>query len=172
MAGKRGFGTIRKLPSGRIQAFYSELGTRHKAPQTFDTKIDAEAWLADERRLLASGTWTPPAVRHAASGRIGVTFDEYATAWLAQRDLKARTREHYQGQYERQIKPTFGHVPLVAITPVDVRTWYAATAVGKPTLRAHCYGLLRSILATAVSDAPDRGQPVPDSRCRDSQACP
>jgi len=33
-----------------------------------------------------------------------------------------------------------------------VRRWYAGFGTGTPTLRAHCYGLLRTILATAASD--------------------
>ena len=30
---------------------------------TFDTKMDAEAWLTDERRIIASGAWVAPAER-------------------------------------------------------------------------------------------------------------
>ena len=41
--GKRGFGSIRKLPSGRYQARYTGPdGGEHKAPKTFAEKIDAE----------------------------------------------------------------------------------------------------------------------------------
>ena len=47
MAGKRGFGSIRKLPSGAFQARYTGPdGAVHKAAHTFQTKGDADAWLA------------------------------------------------------------------------------------------------------------------------------
>ena len=42
------FGTTRKLPSGRWQARYTYRGAQQKAPHTFTTKMDAQAWLANE----------------------------------------------------------------------------------------------------------------------------
>ena len=50
---KRDFGTIRKRANGRYQAYYMgpDQGF-HRAPSTFETKSDAEAWLAGERRLI------------------------------------------------------------------------------------------------------------------------
>lgn len=61
--GRRGFGMVRRLPSKRYQASYAgpDLG-RHTAPNTFTTKGDAEAWLAEERKQVESGKWRPPAV--------------------------------------------------------------------------------------------------------------
>ena len=41
---------------------------------------------------------------------------------------------------------------LAAITPTDVRAWHSTLLPGKPTMRARTYALLRTILATAVSD--------------------
>jgi len=44
---KATFGGIRRLPSGRYQARYSGPDlVRHTAPITFDSKGDAETWLA------------------------------------------------------------------------------------------------------------------------------
>jgi len=64
--------------------------------------------------------------------------------------LAARTRAHYQSLLDAHILPTFGKVELRHITPEKVDEWYAVTAVGRPTLQAHSYALLRTILATAV----------------------
>ena len=51
---RRHFGSVRKLPSGRYQASYHQVGDRHAASDTFATKADALAWLstveADIRR--------------------------------------------------------------------------------------------------------------------------
>lgn len=152
MPEKRSFGQMTKLPSGRIRARYlGPDGLRHSAPYTFETKGDAEAWLVDERRLLSSGDWAPPKIR-AKAKQDKVTFEVYAEAWLRERDLKLRTRQHYQKLLDRQLLPTFGHLGLKEITPDSVRTWHALYGPATPTLRAHAYGLMRTILGTAEKD--------------------
>ena len=58
---RRGFGYVRKLPSGRWQASY--LGpdlVRRTAPHTFEAKADAEGWLGGRREEVVSGEWQPP----------------------------------------------------------------------------------------------------------------
>ncbi len=48
---RRSFGRLRKLRSGRIQAGYIGPDCQlYMAPATFAAKIDAEGWLAQERR--------------------------------------------------------------------------------------------------------------------------
>lgn len=163
-AGKRGFGQIQPLPSGRYRARYADPNgatsprsgevIRHPAPFTFDTIQDAEGWLTDERRLITSGGWTPPSARRAGT-RAAVTFGDFAEAWLKGRTVRGRpladrTREHYRQLLDRHILPTFRDVPLRYITDTAVDSWYGITAVNQPTLRAHAYSLLRSILATAL----------------------
>ena len=98
-----------------------------------------------------------------------VTFAGYAEGWLAQRDLKARTREHYRKLLDQHLLPAFGPTALSAITPESVRSWHAGLGNRTPTLRAHCYGLLRTILATARHRRPAVGQPVPHQGSRDHQ---
>jgi integrase len=152
MAKRRSFGQIRRLPSKRWQAFYTGPDTAlHYAPTTFDTKMDAEAWLVDERRIAASGAWAAPADRHR-SQITSITLSSYAGPWLADRTLKPRTREHYQSLLDRLVLPTLGDRPLRALTPVTIRSWHAELGSKTPTLRAHAYGLLRTILATAQHD--------------------
>src|SRR3954452_13805731 len=90
-AGKRGFGALAVLPSGRIRARYTGPdGAWHNAPRTFDTRLDAEAWLTDERRLISAGTWTSPTGRAAAAKSKPVTFGAYAEAWLTGRKGRGR----------------------------------------------------------------------------------
>jgi integrase len=81
-----------------------------------------------------------------------VTLRTYAQPWLADRPLKPRTREHYQSLLDRPILPILGDKPIAAITPVMVRTWHADLGGKVPTLRAHAYALLRSILTSALED--------------------
>ena len=48
---KRSFTSIEQLPSKRWRVRYTGPdGTLHKAPSTFRSRIDAEAWAAAQRR--------------------------------------------------------------------------------------------------------------------------
>ena len=156
MAGKakhRGFGHLRRLPSKRWQASYIGPDTaRHNAPQTFEAKGDAEAWLAREHSLIAADTWVSPVDRARAARDPKAIFGPYTERWLRNRDLKPRTREHYRSLLDKAILPTFAHAPLKSITPESVRDWWADLDKSRPTLRAHAYSLLRTILGSAVQD--------------------
>jgi integrase len=152
MPKRRSFGQLRQLPSKRWQAFYTDPDTAlHYAPSTFETKMDAEAWLVDERRLIASGGWAPPEQRLQLQ-TLSPTLAAYVAPWLADRTLKPRTRDHYEHLLDRLILPTLGDKPLKALTPIVIRGWHAELGSKTPTLRAHAYGLLRTILGSAVHD--------------------
>ena len=146
MAKRRsGFGSVRKLPSGRWQARYTDqAGTSRSAPFTFTAKIDAEAWLTTVRADLIRGQWLPPDA--------DTTLRQYAAVWLEHRTLKDRTREHYRKVLDQLILPALGEYPLRKLTPAIVRQWHARTAADRPTYRAHAYQLLRTICQTAVAD--------------------
>lgn len=151
---KRGFGQIRRLPSKRWQAFYTGPDTAlHYAPTTFDAKVDAEAWLADERRLIASGTWAPPKARTTVTKSGATTLGDYAESWLRRRELKPTTRTHYRAMLDDFILPRFGTHQISSITPLEIADWHhdLATLTG-PTYRAHTYALMRTICRSAVAD--------------------
>ena len=122
----------------------------YKAPHTFDTREDAEAWLTDIRRSISRGDWTTE--EEVRRTRTPLTFTEYATTWLERRTLKPRSRQHYRSLLDRQIEPTFGALPLGSITAEDVALWHHQLGTGTPTQRAHAYGLLRTILGSALQD--------------------
>src|SRR5215213_5046465 len=89
--GRRGWGKIRPLPSKKYQASYvwpPDVGPRHNAPRTFTSKMDAEHWLADERRRIERDEWTPPAQRAAEKKAKGITLAEYGPTWIEQRTTK------------------------------------------------------------------------------------
>lgn len=147
--GRRQFGRLRKLPSGRWQAAYTGPDTAvYPAPSTFATKLDAEAWLTDRRREIDRESWSPPGSPSASAQ----TLAEYAEPWLTQRNLKPRTRAHYDQLLHNLILPAFGTATLPSITPAKVREWHAGMGTRTPTLRAHAYALLRTILGCAVVD--------------------
>jgi hypothetical protein len=127
----RGWGKVRKLPSGRFQASYLDAtSTRRTAPATFGTRLDADAWLARQRAALDAGTWRDPGAGTAI-------FAGYARTWLAERELKPRTEAGYRAILDRHLIPAFGTVPLRSITPALVRSWYATLDPAAPVMRAH-----------------------------------
>jgi integrase len=151
---KRQFGYIRKMPSKRYSACYTNTaGKRVFAPGTFKYKVDAEAWLVDRRREIEVGRYNPDAFVR----RPKILFSDYATDWLTNRQvngrpIKLRTREHYQALLDGHLLPAFGAKVVASIEPKDVWSWYNSTLVDKPTMRSHAYGLLRSIMASAERD--------------------
>ena len=152
---KRSFGSIRKLPSGRFQVRYTGPdGTYVTAHRTYSARQDAEAYLTDRRREIDAEEWTAAVAKKRAEK---VTFGDYATTWIAGRQvagrpIKERTRAHYQSILDDHLTDSFGHRPIDAITPADVRDWYTKTLADKPTMRSHAYSLLRTIMGSAVTD--------------------
>jgi len=153
-AGMRSFGRLRKLPSGYYQAGYvGPDDVLHYAPQTFQAKVDAEEWLVAEHRLASRPEWMPPKERRAYEEAIQPpTLVEYSEGWMKSRDLKPGTVSLYRGLLDKLIIPALGEKRLPAITPTVVRQWHTGLGPNRPTQRAHAYSLLRSILATAVTE--------------------
>ena len=147
---KREFGALRQLPSGRWQAKYRHPQTNEfiAAPTTFTAKGDASRWLASVQRDIERGTWIDPEWGM-------VTLRDYATSWLAQRTLRPRTVELYEGLLKRYILPGLGEVELGQLSPRDVRSWHVALLKrGRPgpVTVAKAYRLLRTICETAAAD--------------------
>jgi integrase len=155
MAGKRDFGRIRQLPSGRWQARYpGPDGIGRSAPRTFERKRDAADWLAEKRTELARGDWLNPDL-----GR--VLFGEYAARWVNERDLSETTRERYDQVLRVHLLPTFGLRAFGEIREADVRSWRKErrdAGVGQATA-AKAYRLLHAILHTATDDGMLRRNP-------------
>jgi integrase len=149
---RRSWGKIQAMRSRRHQASYTGPDLdRHQAPATFTSRMDAERWLADERRLIERDEWTPPKLRAAAKQSRGKTFGEYATGWLEQRKLKPRTKHGYAELIAGPVGK-LGKLPLGQMTPEHIRVWFAPLGTSTPTRNAHAYQLLRAVLNTAVSD--------------------
>ncbi|GJO10635.1 tyrosine-type recombinase/integrase [Mycobacterium marinum] len=158
---RRSFGRLRQFRSGRWKASYTGPdGKLYEAPSTFAAKIDAEAWLTDRRREIDRELWCPPAsseqTRTAAQRKKAAAekFEDYAARWVATRMVKGRPLRpraiaHYEKLLADHINPTFGSKPIRDITMVAVDRWYAQTLPDQPTMRSHCYSLLRTILETA-----------------------
>lgn len=109
MPRRRQFGTVRKLPSGRFQAFYFHEG-RHVAPQTYATKADANAWLSVQAGEIAKGSWRPKTTNK-------MTVAELADRWLASNVLKRKSsRARDESILHEHLLPTLGSVQLSRVT--------------------------------------------------------
>jgi hypothetical protein len=143
MSGKKGmklraWGTLRRLPSGNWQASYCGPDlARHCAPVTYSTRMDAEHWLASERRLIERDEWSAPRIRADGHRAKSKTLGDFATEWIETRTLKQRTRIHYESLYERLIKPKLANVPLSALKGETVRRWHAGLGTQHPTRNSH-----------------------------------
>ena len=148
VGGRRRFGRVRKLPSGRWQARYpAPDGTDRPAPHTFPTKVDADAWLVNIEADILRGDWFD-----LDAGR--QPFGPYGEKWVKERPLKPRTREGYERLFRLHLEPHLGGVDLVDLTTPVVRTWRAdrlADGAGGPTVAA-AYRLLRAIMTTVVEE--------------------
>ena len=119
-----------ELPSGRYRArYYGPDGRRYQAPTLFTAKVDARAWLSLRQSEIIRHAWVPPGTEKPKVARL--TLADYAKTWMAQRDLKDRTREHYQKLLDQHIVPGLGALPLASITADDVRRWYAHRHCGR-----------------------------------------
>ncbi len=150
--GRRSYGSVRRLPSGRYQVRYlGPDGRRRTASDTFATKGEATRWLARTETDIDRGQWLDPA---AAS----ITLRTYAEGWLLQRTVKGRplaprTVQTYRHSLDAHVLLVLGHYKLAGITPALVRTWHAETlARTGPTAARQAYATLRAILNTAVAD--------------------
>ena len=156
MPGKRRFGRVRELPSGRWQARYKGPdGIDRPAPRTFDSKTSAERWLTLTEAEIIQGDWIDP-----DAGR--VLFGKYAADWIEERPgLRPKTTELYRYLLRRHLGPAFDARPLAEIREPHVRRWRrdlldedvsAVTA-------AKAYRLLKAIFNTAVDDSLVRRNP-------------
>ncbi|MFF1932354.1 hypothetical protein [Streptomyces sp. NPDC058228] len=109
---RRGFGRVRKLPSGRFQARYpGPDGILRPADRTFASITDADLWLAKKRIEIEDGRWLDP-----VEGQISVR--DWAARWLASvaPQLKHNTQASYRSLINSRINPAFG---IVSCQPCD-----------------------------------------------------
>lgn len=114
--GKRQFGSIRKLPSGRWQARYrSPAGATVNAPRTFTTKTDASRWLATTETDILRGAYIDP-----RAGR--TTVEAWANEWLGSKPRKRRSsRARDRSTLDRWVVPVLGAARVKDVTRAEIR---------------------------------------------------
>jgi integrase len=144
--GRRGFGNVLKLPSGRWRARYSHNGQVHAAPRTFPTKAEATAWLSKAHTEITGGEWVNP-----VAGK--KTLGDFARGWLDGRsDLEETTRAKYAYLLRAHILPKLGDIELARLTAAEVRAWYHELGRKYKSVGDDAYRCLRAVLRTAVAD--------------------
>ncbi len=121
MSGRRRFGAVRKLPSGRFQVRYRDPETNRyrNAERTFANKGDAGRWLSILEADLTRGVWHDPQ-------RGEVLLSEIAETWYSTKaHLRETTKHVYRSTLDAHILPAFGERPIGAITTLDVQVWIA-----------------------------------------------
>ncbi len=157
MAQRRGFGSVRKLPSGRWQARFThpQTGKIQSAQSTFDTKAGAGRWLATMETDLDRGD-----ALDLDRGKIA--FGAYGKAWLDSRgDLRPKTMELYRYLFRQYLEPPLGTRQIGQIDSESIRSWYGEIGAGSQSrvTTAKAYRLLRQILQAAVDDRILRSNP-------------
>jgi integrase len=147
--GRRRFGRVRRLPSGRYQARYNGPdGIDRPAPNTFATKTDAEVWLTRQEAEILDGDWLDP-----DAGK--VLLADFGASWIAERpNLRPKTVQTYEGLLRIHIVPILGGIEVAQVKERTVRRWRKELLdadVGPVTV-AKAYRLLKAILNTAVDD--------------------
>lgn len=147
--GRRRFGNVRKLPSGRWQVRYrGPDGRTRPAPQTFERKASAERYLSLLGSQMASDEWTD-----TSRGRVRVV--DYAEQWIEQRPgLRPRTVALYRWILRKHVTPYLGNVQLVKLDTPMIRQW-RVDLLGNGvsvSMTAKAYRFLRTVLMTAMQE--------------------
>lgn len=136
-------GSVRRR-NGRWQARYWSPDRKQRS-KTFDRKIDAERWLAQQTTEIARGSWLDPAGSQ-------ITFGDWWVSYIDQAPKRASTRARDQGAADRWLLPHLAKLPLGAITPGIVRTVVTRmTEAGlAPSTVRTFYGVLQGAMTAAV----------------------
>lgn len=147
--GRRDFGSVRKLPSGKYQARIRDQHGQLVSLGTFRGKAEAVAVLAENRTDQARGNWVDP-----KAGK--VTLATYADAWVDEHPgLRPRTRTLYRASLRLHVHPTLGGVELAKLTPSAIRRWHSQLRRDSglaPSTVAKLYRTVHAVMETAVRD--------------------
>lgn len=157
---------IIKTPGGRYRAKVKFRGVI-VADRTFERRTDAVRWETEQKRLLHSGDFIPP-----AGGRISLMelAGEYCEARASQ--VSVRAWESDESALRVHILPRFGKMPVSSVTPIQIERFLADVAATRSVrtaakIRTTLRGLFRFAVRTRrirTSPASDVALPRPDSR--------
>lgn len=130
-------------------------GKRRQKSKTFDTKKEANRWLAELNHEINTGAYVEPS---------DMTLREYIQRWLetyCETHVKTTTQTRYRRGLETHILPELGDTPLQDITPMALDSHYTYLltegrkdgkdgGLSPTTVRHHIHAPLRRALEIAV----------------------
>ena len=151
-----------RADTGRYQAGvavgYTPRGNVRRVYKSFDTKDEALAWIADQKKALHQGT------RLDATATLRQVFDEWISNGEALKGWAPATKASYEDILGRFVLPKLGHVRVRDLTTSDVRKLlrdHAKAGVSMSMLRR-----VKRYLGTLMEDARlqrlIQHNPVPD----------
>lgn len=169
---RRNFGTVKPQPSKTNPKYWeasypTPVDYMDRYPnqprrqcKTFHDPVQADGWLAAEKRLIDGGVWTPLGERRAQHRRATVTFGEYAPDWVENRrradgnETASGTKIKRRELLKNHLLPTFGHMRLADITPTAIDKWL--DGYPKDSQSAYnAYTLLKPIMQSAATEPID-----------------
>jgi integrase len=152
--GRREFGSMRVLKSGKIQASFKMEGRTIYGPNAFLTKTEAKQWLSEQQYLLNFGDYKPKTDNTADTW----LFGDYAMHYLELKTSSkgralspayvAKCKQHLSGSLA-----CFAGRALSSISKSDVDEWWAdGLKSGKITSRSNAYRFLKAVLNKAIED--------------------
>jgi integrase len=159
----KGFGSVRKLPSGNYQATYTFNYQKVNAPNTFKTAADARYWLLQEEVSTKNGTWVNPSKRvaNASNYEFNAYVENYMDKKLTRnaKPIESSTKDLYRRLLKNQLKG-FAGKDIRGISEQDVEVWHSALVrSGKRTTTANAYKLLRAVMNMAIKEQARKDNP-------------
>ena len=135
--GRRSFGYIRKLPSGRFQASYvGPDGKRYFAPGSYKTAKDANEWVSKRHSEIQREVWEPPVSDRADTQRntevvSEASLDSVLETFLATRLTRGAKplRENTKDLYRRLTNSALSDFKGVPLTSIDSQRVFDFTCV-------------------------------------------
>lgn len=155
---RRGFGQLRKLPSGNWQASYiAPDGKTYNANNTFKTKALGDIWLAEQQTRIAKGDWDNQLhqAESAAKAGKGLTLGDMAAEWRENRQnqegkfLSPTTRAEYERMMRTTLAP-FANKPIRSITTDQIQSWLTPLKKKTPNMAAKSYSHLSTLMRFAL----------------------
>jgi integrase len=159
-------GHVVETDAGTFRANWRDAAGRQRA-KTFNTKKEANAFLAETEAALTGGSYVDP---HAGRQRFG----DLAARWLESRNSQETTAARDLSIMRTHVLPRWGSVPLGKIDHLGMQTW--VTELGRrlsPATVSKCHQLASAVMRAAVRDRvvgfnPCDGVWLPPSRKRDT----
>lgn len=156
MARKLSFGSIRILPSDRVQARYKGPdGQIYSGPHTFYDELDALGWLNDTRKTIELGIWQPPTKSDDPDLTVGELVEDYLNAKRPM--LRTSSYNSYRNIADNRIlnDETLCRIPVTLLSKKQVLEWWRRVCDFYPDTANRNYKgyrMLRSAFADAVED--------------------